>query len=215
MTAKILLAGLACAVSLSAVAAANAQVADPACVRANENNTAAGAVVGGVAGAILGSAVAGRHERAEGAVLGGVGGAVVGGVVASSGNHPCPAGYVYRAPPPPPAYAPPPRGDFWYGAPDGVRERIDFLQHRIDAGVRNGFIGYRDGRRFSMRLNDIRRQEGRMRYRDGGQLTPPDRDVLLNQLGDLSRRLHWEEHRDGWDRDGDHRDGDHRDWDRH
>jgi hypothetical protein len=227
MSAKFLLAGLACAASLAAMGAAEAQPLDPACVRANQNNTMTGAVVGGVAGAVLGSAVAGHHEKTEGAVLGGVGGAVVGGMIANSNNHPCPEGYVYRAPPPPPArMAPPPPpapGGFWYGAPDDVAQRIDFMQRRIDRGVQNGFIGPRDGRRFSMQLNNIRREEGRARYRDRGVLTPMDRDRIQNQLDNLSRRLHWEEHRDAWDRDGgpgrDHYDRDHdrdrHDWDRH
>ena len=211
MTKKILLAGLVCALGLTTAGAVSAQPYDPACVRSNENNTATGAVVGGIAGALLGSAVAGRHERGEGAVIGGVGGAVVGGAVASSGNHPCPEGYYYRAPPPPPRpMAGPPPGDFWYGAPVDIHQRFDFLQHRIDVGVQNGFISPRDGRRFAMQLNNIRRQDGRMRYRDGGELSPMHRDNIQGQLNALSNRLHWEEHRDAWDHDGDHHD-----WDRH
>lgn len=192
---------IAAILSLATLVAAthvSAQAYDPACQRQNNTNTTEGAIIGGVAGALLGSAVAGRHERTEGAVVGGVGGAVVGGAVASSGNHPCPPGYVYRAPPPPPGYGPPPSA-FWQGAPEGIHERIDFLQMRIDRGAQNGFLGRGDVRRFNKELNAIRRQEAKMRHWDGGELTPPDRDRLFAELDDLSHRLNWEAHRDQWD----------------
>ncbi|MFL5296063.1 MAG: glycine zipper 2TM domain-containing protein [Phenylobacterium sp.] len=45
-------------------------------------NRAAGTAVGAVAGALLGSAVAGHHDRGTGAVVGGVGGAIVGNQLA-------------------------------------------------------------------------------------------------------------------------------------
>jgi len=58
------------------------------------NNRAAGTVVGGVLGALAGSAVAGRGDRTEGAVIGGIGGAVVGNQV-SKGNGDCRRAYGY------------------------------------------------------------------------------------------------------------------------
>ena len=58
------------------------------------NNRVAGTVVGGVLGALAGSAVAGRGDRNEGAVIGGVGGAVIGNQV-SKGNGDCQRAYGY------------------------------------------------------------------------------------------------------------------------
>src|SRR6185295_4103068 len=58
------------------------------------NNRVAGTVVGGVLGAIAGSAVAGRGDRNEGAVIGGVGGAVVGNQLAK-GSRDCQHAYGY------------------------------------------------------------------------------------------------------------------------
>lgn len=213
MLKKAMLFGLTAMVASATLAAAGnagAQPYDPACQRQNNANTTEGAVIGGIAGALLGDVVAGRHEKTEGAILGGVGGAVVGGAVASSNNHPCPPGYIYRAPPPPPGYGPPPppaygpppppRPDFWYGAPPGVHERIDFIQMRINRGVQNGFLFPDDVRKLNEALNHVRQEEEGLRFWDGCQLSPPDRDRLISQLNDLSHRLHWEEHRDGWDR---------------
>ena len=58
------------------------------------NNRVAGTVVGGVLGALAGSAIAGRGDRNEGAVIGGVGGAVIGNQV-SKGNGDCQRAYGY------------------------------------------------------------------------------------------------------------------------
>lgn len=48
------------------------------CKQEQKDSAKKGAVVGGVAGALLGSAVAGKGQKTEGAVLGGVVGAVAG-----------------------------------------------------------------------------------------------------------------------------------------
>jgi len=58
------------------------------------NNRVAGTVVGGVLGALAGSAVAGRGDRNEGAVIGGVGGAVIGNQL-SKGSADCQHAYGY------------------------------------------------------------------------------------------------------------------------
>ena len=210
MSKKIILAAMTATVALTALgvaSGASAQVYDQSCVRANEGNTAAGAVVGGIAGALLGSAVSGRHNKGEGAVLGGVSGAVVGGAIANSNNHPCPEGYVYRAPPPPPP-PPPPRSDFWYGAPEGVHERIDFLQNRINRGAQFGYLDHHAVRHLNWELQRVREQDGELRYRDGGGLSPPDRDYLQHRLDEIGRELHWSaegwDHDRGYDHDHDH-----------
>ncbi len=201
---------------------------DPACVRQNKDNKTTGTILGALGGAIVGSAVAGRHDRGTGAVIGGVGGAVIGNNIARSNNHPCPEGYYYPAQnppppayappppayaPPPPAYAPPPAGydrerwdrehregydrgpgRFWAGAPYSLHERIDFLQQRINESYQNRWIGRREYKAAMNDLSDIRRQDRRLRYQDGGELRPQDRDYIQQRLDNLSQRLRWFEH---------------------
>lgn len=52
----------------------------------SNNSTVAGGLIGALAGAVLGSQIAGRGDRTEGAVLGGVAGAVVGGAVGNAND---------------------------------------------------------------------------------------------------------------------------------
>jgi hypothetical protein len=68
------------------------------CVDQRNNNTAAGAVIGGVLGAVLGSNAAGHGARGAGAVVGGALGATAGAAIASSASQTaaCPPGYVVR-----------------------------------------------------------------------------------------------------------------------
>ena len=216
MRQRLILAGLLAAAALPTFA--HAQSYDAACRKSHSDDRAAGTVIGAIGGALLGSAVAGHHDRGTGAVVGGLGGAVVGNQIARSGEHHCPPGYDYvepapaayappppaYGPPPPPAYGPPPPpgaygpppppGSFWYGASYDVRQRIDFLQDRINRSNADGFLSPREYRKLGGDLNTVRRQARSMTYRDGGQLSPPDRDYLLHRLDDLSRRVHWETH---------------------
>ncbi len=190
---------------------ANAQTYDAGCRRANSDTKTTGTVLGAIGGALLGSAVAGRHDRGTGAVIGGLGGAVVGNQIARGSTHPCPEGYEYVAPPTP-AYGPPPQtrdgydrggynqdrygpareGTFWYGAPEGVHERIDFIQERINRSAYDRRLSRREVRSLTADLNDIRRQERHLQYRDGGRLNAPDHSYLMDRLDRLSRRLHWQ-----------------------
>jgi hypothetical protein len=80
------------------------------CVRQEQNRTAAGAIIGGVLGAVIGSAAAGRHDRGAGAIVGGGLGAIAGGAIAANqGQGPgCPPGLVLRTGAPAFYYAPPP-----------------------------------------------------------------------------------------------------------
>ena len=48
------------------------------------HDTAGGTIIGGVGGAVAGSAIAGRGDRGVGALLGGIGGALIGNAIASS-----------------------------------------------------------------------------------------------------------------------------------
>lgn len=59
-----------------------------ACERARQRASNQGAVVGGLGGAVLGSAVAGHGAKTEGAVLGGVAGVLAGRQIAKK-DHRC------------------------------------------------------------------------------------------------------------------------------
>jgi hypothetical protein len=88
MRKHLLAAGIAALTLIPTFAAAQQTCED------RRNNRVAGTVVGGVLGALAGSAVAGRGDRNEGAVIGGVGGAVVGNQL-SKGNGDCQRAYGY------------------------------------------------------------------------------------------------------------------------
>lgn len=57
------------------------------CQQQQRNQATAGAVVGGLAGAVLGSGVAGRGSRTEGGVLGGLLGALAGAMIAGHNQN--------------------------------------------------------------------------------------------------------------------------------
>jgi hypothetical protein len=69
------------------------------CIDRRNHNTAAGAVIGGVLGAIVGSGVAGDDDRFGGAVVGGALGATAGAAIGSSTSSTagCPPGYYVRS----------------------------------------------------------------------------------------------------------------------
>jgi hypothetical protein len=186
MRTKLLMVGLMAA-ALPGVALSQPYY-DSGCVRQNENNRAAGTVLGAIGGALIGGAVAGHGSKGAGAVVGGIGGAVAGNAIAGSQNHPCPAGYYYAPPPPP-------RGDagFWYGAPSGLHARYDFMQARIDRSYREGWISRRQADRAYDELSYIRSEDARLRDQDYGRLRPEDRDYLEGRLDALRQRLNWQE----------------------
>jgi hypothetical protein len=149
---------------------------------------------------LLGSAVAGRHDRGAGAVLGGLGGAVAGGAIGNSRSQgvACPQGYVYRAPPPV-YYVPPPPppvvyGDVWYGAPVGLHERIDFLHSEIARVDQDGWLSPRELGGLYNRLDEIEQEADQLRYQTGGYLLAPDRARLFGELNDVAHRIHWDEY---------------------
>jgi hypothetical protein len=82
------------------------------------------------------------------------------------------------------------RETFWRDAPTDVRQRIDWLQRRIDRGVSDGSLSRREANDLYRRLNVIRRDARR------GYMTPERRDRLQARLDDLSRQIRWQR-RDG------------------
>ena len=188
---------MAAAIAAILPGAAMAQPRDPACVASNNNSRVQGTVLGAGAGALLGSVLAGRHSRGEGAVLGAVGGGIGGNLIAGQRNDPCPPGYYYgpNGPPPPPggAYGAGYGGQpgFWHGAPGDIRQRIDFLQQRVDRLSNDGRISPQQSQHAYMQLRNIR-YYARSNYQRYGQLTPDQRGYIQSQLDYIGRSLHWD-----------------------
>jgi hypothetical protein len=67
------------------------------------------------------------------------------------------------------------RDTFWREAPEGLQQRIDWLQRRIDRGVADGSLSRQEERRARYQLDALRR----------------DAAVLQQRLDDLSRSLRW------------------------
>ncbi|MEO6717266.1 MAG: glycine zipper 2TM domain-containing protein [Novosphingobium sp.] len=67
------------------------------------------------------------------------------------------------------------RDEFWRGAPDGLQQRIDWLQQRIDRGVADRSMSPEEARRTQYQLNVLRR----------------DANLLNSRLDELSRSLRW------------------------
>jgi hypothetical protein len=92
------------------------------CVK-SQGNVGAGAVIGGIFGAIVGNGLSGRHDRGAGTVAGAAVGAVGGAAIASSAGSNqtspgCPPGYVVRHNAPPYGYGSYVYDtDYYYAAP--------------------------------------------------------------------------------------------------
>ena len=215
MQRKFWLAALTAAVLPGA---AMAQPADPACVRSNPDSRVEGTVLGAVGRALIGGALG----HGTGAVIGGLGGAAAGNAIAGSRNDPCPPGYyrapppAYRndGPPPPPqygqgygpgygppppaygprpeGYGPPPGGEFWRGAPGDIRQRIDFMQARLQQAADNGQLSHPQLHRAFRELGNIRGSIRSLYRRDGG-LTPDDNAYIQARLDHLRASIHWME----------------------
>jgi hypothetical protein len=71
--------------ALAAGALATPSFARDPCEQHKHNNGTAGAVIGGLAGAVLGSNVAGHGAKTEGSIIGGVAGAAIGNNIGRSG----------------------------------------------------------------------------------------------------------------------------------
>ena len=89
------------------------------------------------------------------------------------------------------------RDAFWRGAPMGARERIGFLQNRINRGISDGSLNRGEARSALRELDSIRRMDRGLHYRDRGPLTPGDEAAMQRRLDDLSRRIRWSRH-NGW-----------------
>ncbi len=189
--------------------AAQAQELPPGCAASgNANNAAAGALIGGVAGALLGNAVSGRRKEG-GTIIGGVTGALAGAAIGGgTGVEPCPQGYAYRAVPerdderplrrirgddPPPRHVR--DDDVWFGAPPSIHERIAFMRHRVAKLDADGWLSPRESDGLRQRLGEITEREERVRDNNDGHLPPEMRARLDDDLNEVARRLRWKEYR--------------------
>lgn len=73
------------------------------------------------------------------------------------------------------------REAFWRGAPDGLQQRIDWLQQRIDRGRGDGSIDPAEARRLQWQLDGLKR----------------DANALQQRLDNVSRSIRWAR-QDGW-----------------
>jgi hypothetical protein len=190
---------LASAIALAALPSlASAQTR---CEAQAHDKKVAGTVIGGVLGALAGNAIGRGGGRTGGTIIGGVAGAAVGNNLART--H-CPDGYAEVQDPnyaPPPAYGdngvpppPPPQYDsagFWRQAPQGIRQRIDWMQARIDRSRDRGSLDPRQANYAQRELGDIRRMNDDLRSRDGGHLSEPDRSYIQGRLDNLGQNLRW------------------------
>jgi hypothetical protein len=87
------------------------------------------------------------------------------------------------------------RDAFWRDAPSDTRQRVEFLQQRIDAGVRDGSLTRAESRDLNRRLSQVRRDARR------GSMNAGRRDSLQARMDDISRQIRWQR-RDGDDRYG-------------
>ncbi len=84
------------------------------------------------------------------------------------------------------------RDAFWRGAPQSSRERIQWLQQRIDRGIADGSLGRREARNSQRELHNIRQMVMRMRSDRGGDLQPRATVTYIQaRLDNLSEKLRW------------------------
>jgi hypothetical protein len=72
-----------------------------------------------------------------------------------------------------------------------LERRIDWLARRIDRASDSGWLSGNEIGRGRGELTAIRREEERLRARDGGQLSPEDRTYLYQRVDELNRTLRW------------------------
>jgi hypothetical protein len=76
--------------------------------------------------------------------------------------------------------------DYWRGAPDGLQQRIDWLQQRITRGTRDGSLTRAEARRAQYQLDMLRRDAG----------------ALQARLDSLTRSIRWARNDGGYGNGG-------------
>jgi hypothetical protein len=75
-----------------------------------------------------------------------------------------------------------------------VENRIHNQNARIDQGIRNGSLTYREDRGVDHRLNNIQAQRNRDLRHDGGHLTTGQYAHLNHEENNLSNRIYFDKH---------------------
>jgi hypothetical protein len=75
-----------------------------------------------------------------------------------------------------------------------VENRIHNENARIDQGIRNGSLTYREDRSVDNHLNSIQAQRNRDLRRDGGHLTAGQYAHLNHEENSLSNRIYFDKH---------------------
>ena len=70
--------------------------------------------------------------------------------------------------------------------------REEWLAGRIDRASDHGRLSGNEEQRGRAELDAIRAEHARLRERDGGQLSPPDRIYVAHRIDELNRTLRWE-----------------------
>ncbi len=96
----------------------------------------------------------------------------------------------YRAPAPT-GYAPPPSSQPQSGR-WSIEQRIQWLSDRVARGRGDGSLTSHEAHKASYALHNISQMDRRMTYRDGGELSPPDHDMLQQRLEMVSQNIRWE-----------------------
>ena len=97
---------------------------------------------------------------------------------------------VAGAPPPPPPPPPPPT-NLWAGAPQGLMQRAEWLQSRINDDASRRILTRAGVGEAQSALDGFRAEMTTLRARDGGQLRDVDRQYLSDRLDYLARRIEY------------------------
>jgi hypothetical protein len=88
--------------------------------------------------------------------------------------------------------APPRQGDFWYGAPPSLAQRIQFLGSRMQRMHVEGRISPQEWDQDWSELQKIDYLRQALFDRDGGQWNPADHQLVWNHLDRFAHRLNWQ-----------------------
>ena len=93
---------------------------------------------------------------------------------------------------PPGYYGPPPHaGEFWYGAPTRIEDRINFLDNRIQRMHVDGKLTPGQYFQYQRDMRDIRIKHDYLVRKDGPGLNPSDEAYLWHRIDGLSQKINW------------------------
>ncbi len=89
------------------------------------------------------------------------------------------------------------RDAFWRGAPNDPRERISFMQTRIDRGIADRSLDRREARQAQQELDAIKRDARNM----GRRFSPRQSAMIQDRLDALGQKLRWQRSEARWQSD--------------